>query len=474
MRPFFLISVFFVSISLVWIQGCAWNRKLFDLEEILSAPPTNLIPIAVIGSGPAGFSAGLYGAREGVDTVVFLGDKPGGLLTETTHVENWPAVTSEIGPQIMKNLQEQAEKFGAHSVPHSVVEINLSRWPFALTLSNAEIVHALVIVIATGAKPRYLGVPGEQEYWGKGVSSCAVCDAPFFQGEDVVVVGGGDSAVEEAMQLAHYANNVTILVRKPTMRASDAMKKLLKEYQNIQIRYQVKVQAIRGDGTHVTHVELVETSDGSVDDVVANGVFLAIGHIPNSGLVSEQVRLEPGGYIELTGRTQSTSVDGVYAAGDVTDHRYRQAGVASGDGIKAAMDALDTIRAMGYNDRVAHRLAPHLYTYVEKKKMDIPLIGMNNELEKLLNMHSIVMVDFYSINCPPCMQMLPIFAGIAADYEEKVACVKVSIDESGDLVTTYNVTQVPTLLVFKDKKLLARITAPLREQDFKELIDPLL
>lgn len=474
MNKLSLFSLLAATISLVWIQGCALMPLSFDLAEVVEEPSKNIIPLAVIGSGPAGFSAALYGAREGVHTVVFLGDKPGGLLTETTHVENWPAVTSEVGPQIMKNLQEQAERFGAHTVPHSVTSVDFSQWPFVLTLSDGDTVHAFTVIIATGAKPRYLSVSGEKEYWGKGVSSCAVCDAPFFKGEDVVVVGGGDSAAEEAMQLAHYAANVTVLVRKDAMRASDAMQKLLKEYPNITVRYHVAVTEIQGDGTSVTSVHLLNSEDGSESDLATNGVFLAIGHLPSSELVKDQLKTESGGYIAFDTRSQMTSVEGIYAAGDVADHQYRQAGVASGDGIKAAMEALDLLRSMGYNDTIAKALASNLYAYTQRRVKEVPLITTQQELDQHLTAHNLVLVDFYSVNCPPCMQMLPVLELMAAEYEGKADFVTVSIDATNDLVPAYTVTKVPTVLVFKGGELVARINTPLHEQDFKDLIDPLL
>ncbi len=200
----------------------------------------NIVSMAVIGSGPAGLSAAIYGARFNRYTVVFEGDKPGGLLTETTEVENWPGKESVLGPELVGDIKKQALKLGAIFSSQTIEAVDFSSWPYRLRTQDGKTINALSVVISTGARPKLLGLASEQEYMGRGVSSCATCDAPFFQGEEVIVVGGGDSAVEEAIQLSQYAKKVTVLVRKGAMRSAPMMQDRLIEYPHIKVRYNVQ------------------------------------------------------------------------------------------------------------------------------------------------------------------------------------------------------------------------------------------
>lgn len=323
------------------------------------------IPIAIIGSGPSGASAAIYGSRAMVTTVCFEGSRPGGLLTQTSDVENWPAVDKQAGFDIMEKLKKQAESFGAIFSDETITDVNFSTWPYVLTTEGGTQYHAFSVVIATGANPILLDIPGEQDYFSRGVSTCALCDAAFYKGKEVVIVGGGDSAVEEAMQLAAYASKVTILVRKEKMRAAQAMQCLLQGYGNISVRYNVEVIKVNGDGKKLTSVTLQDARTKETTDFKTDGMFLAIGHKPSTDLFKGKLAMNEAGFLTLTGRTQETSVHGVFAGGDCHDQRYRQAATASGFGVAAGIDSVNFLKEIGFTADMQASIIDHIYAKKE-------------------------------------------------------------------------------------------------------------
>ncbi len=437
----------------------ALDRALFNIDSL--ERKESIIPIAILGSGPAGLSASVYGARAGFQTVVFEGHLAGGLLTQTTLVENWPGSIEIDGPDIIKDLRAQAAKWGVQFASDIIERVDFNVWPFKLYTESGKEINALSVILATGATPRKLGIPGEQEYWGKGVTTCAVCDAPFFKDQDVVVVGGGDSAAEEAMQLAPYAKNITLLVRGDKMRASKAMQDRLKGYKQISIMYHVELKEIQGDEREVTAIKLFNNREKSETVMPISGVFLAIGHIPNTGFLGTAIALTDDGHIHLADRTQATSVNGVFAAGDVEDTRYRQAGVAAGHGISAALDATFFLNEIGYNESVQNKLrnANRLMSIEELVDYTIPEANEMNEFQTMvLDAQMPVVVDFYAEWCSSCMQMLPVVSAVAYEFQDKVRFVKVDADKADQIMKEYHVSNLPTLLVFKDGQIAARFT----------------
>lgn len=311
-----------------------------------NAPQPKVVDVAVIGAGPAGWSAALYAARLGHKTIVITGETPGGQLTKTSFIENWPGITRAPGMEVMEHLAEQAMSHGAQQLMENVIDIDLSKRPFVMKTDEGTIIHALAVVIATGSNPRLLGIPGEKEHLGDGVSTCAICDAPFFKDKHAIVVGGGDSAVEEALQLSVYAKEVTMIVRGHKLRASHAMQQKLVHSPNINIRFNCEVKSISDKSTDKKNkktlfADIVDSSAKRSTQAAmsVDGIFIAIGHVPNTMLFRGKVTLDSHGHIIIYDRTQKTSVPGVFAAGDVADDRYHQAGVASGQGIAAAIDA---------------------------------------------------------------------------------------------------------------------------------------
>ncbi len=462
-----------VGAMFMWRHGQMPQKHTLTFDCSQLEKYENIIPLAIIGSGPAGLSAALYGARAKVHTVVFEGKQPGGQLTKTTLVENWPGVGTLMGPDIMQTVRQQATHFGALMAQDTVNSIDCSTWPFVLTTADGYTIHALALVLATGANPVLLKVPGEDFYWGgdRGVTACAICDAPFYQDKDVVVVGGGDSACEEALQLSPYAKSVTMLVRRDVMRASASMQDRVKNDPKISIRFSTYVKEIRGDQKHVTDITVV--AEGKEEVMQVQGVFLAAGHTPNSWLVKNAVACDNVGYIILDDRSQKTSVAGIFAAGDVADSKYRQAGIAAGDGIKAALDVADFFREIGFSDTKAATLQSRYFNpaRVVKKRALTPLESPEAFEKEVLASEIPVVVDFYGDRCPQCTQIVPILEELAGMFEGKVHFVKVHALKLNALASKYEVAGVPTLLVFDKGAVVGRAHGVMGKKDLYYLVE---
>lgn len=296
----------------------------------------------IIGSGPAGYTAAIYAGRANLNPVVYEGIQPGGQLTTTTEVENFPGYPDGItGPELMEDLRKQAERFGAEIRSAIAITTDLSQAPYKITFDNGDEVTADSVIIATGATAKYLGLEDEKKYAGMGVSACATCDGFFYRKKTVAVVGGGDTACEEATYLAGLANKVYLIVRKPYLRASKVMQERVLSNPKIEVLFEHNTLGLFGEngveGAHL--VKRMGETDESRYDIAIDGFFLAIGHKPNSDIFKPWVKTDEVGYILTEGATPRTGVPGVFAAGDVADPHYRQAITAAGSGCKAAIEA---------------------------------------------------------------------------------------------------------------------------------------
>jgi thioredoxin reductase (NADPH) len=303
------------------------------------AKVTDIRNVIIIGSGPAGYTAALYAARAQLKPLVFEGSvTAGGALMQTTDVENFPGFPDGImGPELMDSVRKQAERFGAELVADDVTEVDLTAEP-KVVKTHTDTYLAQAVIIATGSKYRELGVPGEKLLGGHGVSWCATCDGFFFRGQDIAVVGGGDSAIEEATFLTRFANTVTVIHRRDTLRASKIMQE--RAFANPKIRFLWDSEVTEVLGTDkVTGVRIKSTKDGTESDLPVTGVFVAIGHDPRSELFAGQLETDPDGYLRVTQPSTRTPIEGVFASGDVVDRNYRQAVTAAGTGCAAALDA---------------------------------------------------------------------------------------------------------------------------------------
>lgn len=296
------------------------------------------VKVLIIGSGPAGYTAAIYTSRADLGPVLYEGIEPGGQLTTTTEVENFPGYPQGVdGNQLMSDLRKQAERFGADIRTGTITKVDLSSRPFRAVVDGEKEIRAESLIIATGATAKYLGLPSETKFRGQGVSACATCDGFFYRKKDVAVVGGGDTACEEATYLASLCRKVYMIVRKPYLRASKAMQERVLRTSNIEVLFEHNTAEVLGDDTGVTGA-LLRRNDGSETKIDIAGFFLAIGHHPNTELFAGQLALDAEGYIEVEPGTSKTAVEGVFAAGDVKDPRYRQAITAAGSGCMAALD----------------------------------------------------------------------------------------------------------------------------------------
>lgn len=298
--------------------------------------------VVIIGSGPAGYTAAIYAARAMLEPILIQGIQPGGQLTITTDVENYPGFADVIqGPWLMEQMEKQAVHVGTKIVSDLVIKLDSSQRPFRLTCDSGDVYLADTVILATGAQARWLGLPSEAKFQGGGVSACATCDGFFYRNKDVVVVGGGNTAVEEALYLTNHASQVTIVHRRDHFRAERILQERLFKHPKIKVIWDSAVDEICGteNPNKVTHVRLKNVRTGAVTDVKTDGIFIAIGHAPATELVKGQVKLKPSGYVEVAPNSTATSVPGLFAAGDVADETYRQAVTAAGLGCMAALEA---------------------------------------------------------------------------------------------------------------------------------------
>lgn len=322
---------------------------MFDSLNLTSSSQTQpvgseaeKVKCLIIGSGPAGYTAAIYAARANLKPVMYEGLQPGGQLTTTTEVENFPGYPNGItGPELMEDLKKQAQRFGTDIRWGLATTADLSKRPFKVTIDSSKLVEAEVLIIATGATAKYLGLPDEQKYAGGGVSACATCDGFFYRGKDVAVVGGGDTAAEEAIYLAGLCNKVYLIVRRDELRASKVMQERVAKTPNIEVLWKHQTKSLFGDKV-VEGAELYKNKGEVNEEIVRikiDGFFLAIGHKPNSDIFKDYLELDEVGYIKTIPGSSKTNIEGVFACGDVQDSHYRQAITAAGSGCMAAIDA---------------------------------------------------------------------------------------------------------------------------------------
>lgn len=304
-------------------------------------PETRSMKLLIIGSGPAGYTAAVYASRAMLEPVLVQGIQPGGQLTITTEVENYPGFTEIQGPELMVKMEEHAKAMGTEIISDIILSLDLSKRPFVAKGDSGRVYEAEAVILATGAQAKWLGLPSEEKFKGFGVSACATCDGFFYRGRKVVVIGGGNTAVEEALFLTRFAEKVTLIHRRDSLRAEKILEKRLMENPKVEILWDSSLEEVFGaeNPLGVEGVRVKNVKSGEISEVPCDGVFIAIGHAPASELVKDQLETHMGGYVVTKPNSTATSIPGVFAAGDVTDHVYRQAVTSAGMGCMAALEA---------------------------------------------------------------------------------------------------------------------------------------
>jgi len=432
--------------------------------------------VIIVGSGPAGYTAAIYAARGGLEPLVIAGSvTAGGALMNTTEVENFPGFVEGIqGPELMETLQGQAEKFGAEVQFDDVTDMSLQGDIKTVTTGMGKTYSAKSIILATGSAYRELGLDDEKRLSGKGVSWCATCDGFFFRDQQVVVVGGGDSAVEEATFLTRFASKVTLVHRRGELRASKIMADRAKNDPKIEFAWHSEVVGLEGaDKLSGVRVRNVDTDE--VTTLPATGLFVAIGHVPRSELLTGVVDTDTSGYVLVKGRTTATNVMGVFACGDLVDSRYRQAITAAGSGCAAALDAQHYLDALE-DANVASGVAVIAEAEAPAAAAPTTPIAASEDTfqDEVLKSDIPVLVDFWATWCGPCRAVAPILEEIAAEYAGKVKIVKVDTDANPELAMAYGVTSIPTLNFFKGGELVKSVVGAKPKPTLTGLIEEVL
>ncbi len=447
--------------------------------------------LVIIGSGPAGYTAAIYAGRANLKPVVFegfeVGGLPGGQLMTTTEVENFPGFPAGItGPQLMDKMKAQAERWGAELYTEDVISVDLSQRPFTVRSSEREF-KTNSIVIATGATAKRLGLPSEHTFWSRGISACAICDGatPIFHGAELAVIGAGDSAAEEAIYLTKYGDTVNLLVRSDTMRASKAMQDRVLSNPKIKVHWNTEAVDIFGDDNHMQGIKVRNNQTGEESNLSAKGLFYAIGHTPNTSLFKGQLELDDVGYVVTKGNSVETSVEGVYAVGDVQDHEFRQAITAAGSGCMGAMLAERWLSAEGLLQEFSQKPENNELKPQEEEKTAADTeedFDINNTrhiggyaLRKIFHDGDRpLMVKYVSPGCGPCHTLKPILNKVVDEFDGKIHFVEIDIDKDREIAQQANVTGTPTVQIFKDKELLQELKGVKQKSQYRELLESAL
>ena len=433
----------------------------------------NIIPVAVIGGGPTGLAAAVNPARSGYHTVVCQGPKPGGELTDAKVVENWPGLDKASGAECMKKFETQVAGFGVHLVSLVVEDIDLSQWPYKLTLNDGTTAHAFTVIIATGSTQQKLGIEGEDIYWGKGLFSCGLCDGSFTRGKDTVVIGAGDFAIQRALQLACDAKKITLIAPGPHMTAHKSMQEKIKGIPSIYVLYNKEVTSICGTDKDITHVTLYDPTTKKTSTLNTSSVFLSTGLTPNTQLFTGKITCGKDGCLALKdGRSQQTAIEGVMAAGTVSDATYRQIAAINGDGTKAGMDAISLLSKWGFDGARRSLASTNLYKPPVIPHPLIKKLATICEFNRLLRAQKPLLVEVYSPNCPRCKETDGPLTALTEEFKTDLTVYKLDKDNdcTYSFIEKYDVNLIPAFLLFKNGKEVNRIEGETKLSPLRQFI----
>lgn len=460
----FLMKNFCFAVSALAVPLSALDEEKVPAETVAEITvEAQVYPVVVLGGGIGALTSSLYLARAGLQPLVIEGKTPGGLLTQSHSIQNWPGELDIDGYALTDKVRKQAETNGARFRSEEVVAVDFSKRPYTIKtrlLEEEEFreIRAESVIIAMGTQPNYLGVPGEtgpNGYWGRGITNCAICDGTLYRDQVVGVVGGGDAAVLEALYLSNIASEVYVFVRKNDLKAIEEKRvQTLLDKPNVKFVYNTSVQGIKGDGKKLTHV-LLKTGDKDPVDFPLDGLFLAIGSTPNSSLFQNILKLDERGYISLK-KDQETYVEGVYAIGDIVDPVFKQAISAAGDGAKAALQAQQYVSDRT-NGLIAKQKKPKKEKSIPSMNEVIEIYSLEHFERELKTSDVPVVVDFYASWCGPCKRLSPMIEYSASQLSGRVKFLKVNVDKLYALSSSYEIRAMPTVLMFDSSgKLLER------------------
>lgn len=433
-----------------WFCLCAGMPLVLyaSVDKTALEDKDKLAYVAIIGGGAAGYAAAIPAARAGYQPIIFQGPKPGGELMDSAIIENWPGLPKDSGALMMHKLEKQAVQFGALLDPATVIDIDFSSWPYKLTTNTGQTVHALTVIIATGASQKKLGIENEDVYYGNGLFSCGICDAFFTKNRDAVIIGGGDIAIQRALQIAPKAKTITLITDKEHLTANESMKQKLKCIKHASVLAHKKVTKIVGDGEKIDHVELVDPITQEPSTFKTQAIFLSTGLTANSDLFKGKLELDSDGCIKLKDdRSQETPIEGVMACGTVADPLYRQVATVIGDATKASLDALRALSKKGIDDAQKEGILARLYK--PTPLAHIKSIRSVSEFSKIIKKEvDPVLVEFYSPLCHHCKNMEPRLSTVSEKYKNFLKVYKVNRDKLAKLIEMHGVKMIPAFLIF--------------------------
>ncbi|OLP16435.1 thioredoxin-disulfide reductase [Leptolyngbya sp. 'hensonii'] len=448
--------------------------------------------LVIIGSGPAGYTAAIYAARANLKPFVFegfqAGGLPGGQLMTTTEVENFPGFPQGImGPELMDLMRAQAVRWGAELYTEDVTFVDFTQRPFIIRSEERE-VRAHTVVIATGATARRLGLPGEGQYWSRGISACAICDGAtsVFRNSELAVIGGGDSATEEAIYLTKYGSQVHLLVRSEKMRASKAMQDRVLRNPKITVHWNTQAIDVVGDDKWMTGLKVENRQTGEVQELPVKGLFYAIGHTPNTALFKGQLDLDEAGYIITQADSAATNIDGVFAAGDVQDHEYRQAITAAGSGCMAALlaerwlSAHELIQEFHQTEASENPVAEPAPKKTEAEQTaEFDAMATRHQggyaLRKLYHdSDRLIVVKYASPTCGPCHTLKPILSKVVDEFDGKIHFIEIDLEQDPEIAESAGVVGTPTVQFFKNKDLVGELKGVKQKSQYRQTIEQYL